>query len=218
MSSINANTLRFGFFDGSTQWVHVVNIKIIDSNDVDIAPSCTFTSTSTSGQWQSQGNLKDLVTDGVSTTFSHSELLPNQNIQVDFGRNVDVKQIVIENRNESILIRDRIINAQFVLNNESGATVYVSDKISVGGQYFYVNMDSTAVLSSLTPNPPITPTSPPTAPNVSTTDSSTTDVSPKYTDNASPPDYTIPISILGVSVIALGIIGYFLYSEMIKKK
>lgn len=76
-------------------------------------------------------------------------------------------------------------------------------------------MDSTAVLSSLTPNPPITPTSPPTAPNVSTTDVSTTDVS---TTDVSPPDYTIPISILGVSVIALGIIGYFLYSEMIKKK
>ena len=148
-SIVNANILRFGFFDGTTQWLNVVNIKIINENNEDIAPSCIFTPTSTSVEYQSPGTLKEILTDNKDTTFSHSELKQNNYIKVDFGKTVPIKQILIENRNNSDVNRDRIKNVQFKLYDPADKIVYESDKITIGNKFYFVNVNSKAVSAGL---------------------------------------------------------------------
>jgi len=148
-NTINADTLRVGFFDGTTQWFHLVNIKIINSENVDIAPSCTFTPTSTSTAFQSPGVLKTILTDNIESTFSHSELLSNTQIKIDFGKTTAIKQIIVENRTNSDSNRDRIKNAQFKLYDAAGNTVYESDKITAGSKFYHVNVNSKAVNTGL---------------------------------------------------------------------
>ena len=148
-SIVNANILRFGFFDGTTQWLHVVNIKIINENNEDIAPSCIFTPTSTSVENQSPGTLKEILTDNKDTTFSHSKLERNTYIKVDFGKTVPIKQILIENRNNSDVNRDRIKNVQFKLYDPADKIVYESDKITIGNKFYFVNVNSKAVSAGL---------------------------------------------------------------------
>jgi len=148
-NTINADTLRVGFFDGTTQWFHLVNIKIINSENVDIAPSCTFTPTSTSAAFQSPGVLRTILTDNIESTFSHSELLSNSYIKIDFGKTEAIKQIIVENRTDNDPNRDRIKNAQFILYDAMGNTVYESDQITVGSKFYHVNVDSKAVNTGL---------------------------------------------------------------------
>lgn len=148
-SIVNANILRFGFFDGTTQWLNVVNIKIINENNEDIAPSCIFTPTSTSVEYQSPGTLKEILTDNKDTTFSHSKLERNTYIKVEFGKTVPIKQILIENRNNSDVNRDRIKNVQFRLYDPTDKIVYESDKITVGSKFYFVNVNSKAVSAGL---------------------------------------------------------------------
>lgn len=149
INTINANTLRFGFFDGTTQWFHIVNIKIINDKNEDIAPSCVFTPTSTSVAYQSPGDLKTILTDNNEATFSHSELKSNSYIKVEFGKTVPIKQILVENRNNSDINRDRIKNAQFRLYDAADKIVYESDKITVGSKFYYLNMNSKVVNAGL---------------------------------------------------------------------
>ena len=149
INTINANTLRFGFFDGTTQWFHIVNIKIINDKNEDIAPSCVFTPTSTSVAYQSPGDLKTILTDNNEATFSHSELKSNSYIKVEFGKTVPIKQILVENRNDSDINRDRIKNAQFRLYDAADKIVYESDKITVGNKFYYLNMNSKVVNAGL---------------------------------------------------------------------
>ena len=148
-NTINADTLRVGFFDGTTQWFHLVNIKIINSENVDIAPSCTFTPTSTSTAFQSPGVLRTILTDNIESTFSHSELLSNTHIKIDFGKTTAIKQIIVENRTNNDTNRDRIKNAQFKLYDAAGNTVYESDKITAGSKFYHVNVNSKAVNTGL---------------------------------------------------------------------
>ena len=145
INTINANTLRFGFFDGTTNWLNIVNIKILNDKNEDIAPSCVFTPTSTSVAFQSPGDLKTILTDNQETTFSHSELKQNTYIKVDFGKTVAVKQILIENRFDTIPNSERIKNAQFRLYDAADKMVYESDKITVGSKFYYLNMNSKVV-------------------------------------------------------------------------
>ena len=148
-NTVNANVLRFGFFDGTTNWLHIVNIKIMNDKNEDIAPSCVFTPTSTSVAYQSPGDLKTILTDNMETTFSHSELKPNTYIKVDFGKTVAVKQILIENRFNTIPNSERIKNTQFRLYDAADKIVYESDKITVGSKFYYLNMNSTVVNAGL---------------------------------------------------------------------
>lgn len=149
-NTINADILRVGFFGETTpQWFHIVNIKILDENDNDIAPSSTFTPTSTSKQYQSPGNLKDILTDNNETTFSHSEFLVNSYIKIDFGKTVAVKQILVENRVNNEINKNRIINAQFMLSDAANKTVFLSDKIKVADKFYYLNMNSPIVNAGL---------------------------------------------------------------------
>lgn len=135
---INAKLLRFGFFDGTTQWLHLCNIKIINTNNVDIAKSCTFTLYSPDPIYQSPGQLRDILVDSNTKTFCHSQLLPNQYLKIDFGKVVSIKQIIIENRSENTINLNRIINAQFRLYDEDDIAIFKSDKISVANQYYHI--------------------------------------------------------------------------------
>jgi hypothetical protein len=148
-NTVNANVLRFGFFDGTTNWLHIVNIKILNDKNEDIAPFSVFTPTSTSVAYQTPGDLKKILTDNQETTFSHSELMPNTHIKVDFGKTVAVKQILIENRFNSIPNSERIKNAQFRLYDAADKIVYESDKITVGSKFYYLNMNSKVVNAGL---------------------------------------------------------------------
>ena len=148
-NTVNANVLRFGFFDGTTNWLHIVNIKILNDKNEDIAPSSVFTATSTSVAYQSPGNLKTILTDNQESTFSHSELMPNTYIKVDFGKTVAVKQILIENRFNAIPNSERIKNAQFRLYDAADKIVYESNKITVGSKFYYLNMNSKVVNAGL---------------------------------------------------------------------
>jgi hypothetical protein len=143
---INAKLLRFGFFDGTTQWLHLCNIKIINANNVDIAKSCTFTLYSPHTS-QSPGQLRDILVDSNTKTFCHSQLLPNQYLKIDFGKVVSIKQIIIENRSENTTNLNRIINAQFRLYDEDDITIFKSDKISVANQYYHIEGNQTKVIS-----------------------------------------------------------------------
>ena len=149
MSVINARTLMFGYFDGTTQYLHISNIKIIDVNDKDIAKSCFFQQSSVS-ELQSPGELKNILTDGDSTTFCHTKLDKNANITIDFGKTVTIKQIIVENRtsddNTNIsVIYDRLKNAEFRLFESKalglvlGDLVYDSQQINEGHKYYYIN-------------------------------------------------------------------------------
>ena len=144
---INAQILRLGFFDGSKQYFHICSIKIINSNDVDISKSCKFSQTTPkppanetlTQQSQSAGQLKDILVDLESKSFCHTTNDTNQYLVIDFLKMVSIKQIIIENRNESNGIRDRIINAQFKLYDAADKIVYESSKIKVGNQFYYIN-------------------------------------------------------------------------------
>jgi sporulation protein YlmC with PRC-barrel domain len=143
---INAKLLRFGFFDGRTQLLHLCNIKIINANDVDIAKSCTFTLFSPHPS-QSPGQLRDILVDSNAKTFCHSQLKPNQYLKIDFGKVVSIKQIIIENRSENLTIQDRILNAQFRLYDEDDIAIFKSDKISVANQYYYIQGNQKKVIT-----------------------------------------------------------------------
>jgi hypothetical protein len=144
---IDAKSLRFGFFDSSIQWLHICNIKIINTNDVDIAKSCTFTLYLADPTYQSPGQLRDILVDSNAKTFCHSALLPNQYLKIDFGKVVSIKQIIIENRSENATNLNRIINAQFRLYDEDDIAIYKSDKINVGNQYYYIEGSNSKVNS-----------------------------------------------------------------------
>jgi hypothetical protein len=127
MSGIQATKLEFGFFNGIQQWLHINNIKIINSNgdNIMLNTGTTVTQTSTSTIFQSSGDLKTILTDNNATTFSHTERLVNQNITVNFDRPHTVVQIIINNRENNDF---RIRNAQFKLwMNDKNE--YVSDLI-----------------------------------------------------------------------------------------
>jgi hypothetical protein len=144
---IDAKLLRFGFFDGTSQWLHLCNIKIINTNDVDIAKSCTFTLYSTNPLYQSPGQLRDILVDSNTKTFCHSMLLPNQYLKIDFGKVVSIKQIIIENRSENSTNMNQIINAQFRLYDEDDITIFKSDKISVANQYYHIQGNQRKVIT-----------------------------------------------------------------------
>lgn len=112
---INAKILRLGFFDGSKQFFHICNIKIITSTGLEIQKACNFSLTSTA--YQSPGQLKHILVDNITNSFCHSSNGANEYLVVDFLKEYTIKEIIIENRNNDNGVRDRIINAQFRLYN-----------------------------------------------------------------------------------------------------
>ena len=133
---VDAKILRFGFFDGSKQFLHICNIKIITSSGLQIQKACEFSQTSTASQ--SPGQLKHILVDDINTTFSHTSNNLNERLVVDFQKVYSIKQIIIENRNDATGVRDRIINAQFRLYDGANKMIWESDKIKTGNQYYHI--------------------------------------------------------------------------------
>jgi hypothetical protein len=143
---IKANVLRLGFFDGTAQYFHIKNIKIITDADLEIQRICAYRSTSTYPS-QSPGKLRDILTDSKSNSFSHTNNAANEYLVVDFLKTYTIKQIVIENRTENQTVMDRIKNAQFRLYNEKNEIVYESNKITTGSAFYYINTNDKNVYS-----------------------------------------------------------------------
>jgi len=140
MSGIQATRLRFGFFDGTTQWFHVSNLKIINSfgEDIMLNTGTIVTPTSTATQYQSPGDIKTILRDNNPDTFSHSILRQNEYIKVDFDKAHTIVQIILRNRPTSSV---RILNVQFRLYNDTivnNTMIYESNKITVDQQLYYI--------------------------------------------------------------------------------
>ena len=133
---INAKILRLGFFDGSKQFFHICNIKIVTSTGLEIQKACTFSLTNTA--YQSAGQLKHILVDDITNSYCHSSNNANEYLVVDFLKEYTIKEIIIENRNNDNGVRDRIINAQFRLYDTKDKMIWESDKIKVGNQFYYV--------------------------------------------------------------------------------
>lgn len=144
----NAKMVRIGFFDGSKQFFHISNIKIITYNGVDIAPICTYKQSSRY-DGQSAGLLRDILIDRTTTpSFCHTLNNANEYIEIDFLKVYSIKQIIIENRYDSNAVRDRIINAQFQVFTDGEKTPsYLTDKVTAGAQFYYIQGNSRTVFT-----------------------------------------------------------------------
>ena len=133
--------VRVGFFQsGKKQFLHICNIRIINKFNLDITSECTFTQTSTLPGYEN--DLKKVLTDQDVLTFNHTTDAPNQYLTIDFGKNQNIKHIIIENRAGQF---DRFIDAQIKLYDESDNLIYTSAKVTNGDQFYSVNLPSTAV-------------------------------------------------------------------------
>ena len=133
--------VRVGFFQsGKKQFLHICNIRIINKFNLDITSECTFTQTSTYPGFEN--DLKKVLTDQDVLTFNHTTDAPNQYLTIDFGKNQNIKHIIIENRAGQF---DRFIDAQINLYDESDNLIYTSAKVTNGDQFYSVNLPSTAV-------------------------------------------------------------------------
>jgi hypothetical protein len=140
---INAQRLRFGFFDNNKQYLHITNLRIKTANNMEIQKICKYSQTST---WGSQvGQLRDILVDSTSLpTFCHTNNGPNEHITVDFQKSYPITQIIIENRSDNTTkeVKDRIFGARFKLYDTSDKLIYTSDPIKESSQFYYINTSS----------------------------------------------------------------------------
>lgn len=140
---INAQRLRFGFFDNNKQFLHISNIRIKTANNMEIQKICKYSQTSTySAQY---GQLRDILVDTTSTsTFCHTNDGTNEYITVDFQMSYPITQIIIENRSDATTqaVKDRIFGARFKLYDTADKLIYTSDPIKVSSQFYYINTSS----------------------------------------------------------------------------
>ena len=89
-----AKKLRFGFFEGQKEFLHISSIRILNDKYLDITPYCTFSATSN----YTNSDLKTVLTDQESPTFSHTNNGVNEYILIEFPETEAIVNVIVENR------------------------------------------------------------------------------------------------------------------------